>query len=698
MGVALMLISFFDLGLGISGLVAIITCQLCSKFFNFDSANIFDGSYTYNALMLGLAMGSFYQVGVSYFIVLVVGSMMCFFFTVWIAGRLSAKGLPFLSVPFFIAIWILLLGLSNFNGIKLISKEVFSLQQWCPAAFRYVTEWVGESSWRDVIHVYLRSLSAIIFQYNDLAGLVIAVLILIHSRMAFALTIYGFLLGYFFYYYFEGNFTTLIYSYIGFNFILSAIALGGFFIVPSAKSHLLLLFVIPVTALMLSALYTIFGRLQLPMYSLPYNIVVLLILGVLQMRYQSRGLQLVVYQQYSPELNHYKNTYYQKRFAGQTYYHLFLPVIGEWYIPQGQSGDITHKGEWQHAWDFDVRDNNGRTFRDPGTDLRNYYCYDAPVTAPQAGRVVAVKDGVQDNLIGIINTLENWGNTVIIMHAEGLYTKLSHLKPQSIKVKEGDYVRAGEVIASCGSSGRSPEPHLHFQVQATPYIGSHTLKYPLAYYLVKKEDEYSFHAFDIPGENETVRNVVSTPLLHNAFDFVPGKEVNWKVTEGGKEYNNAWTVYADAYNKKYLQCNKTNAVAYFVNDGVLFYFTDFYGDKHSLLYKFYISFHKVLLGYYKGAAVTDWLMPQVFFNVFTRSMQDFFAPFFHFIEGKYQFAFGAVDRGHFPGHITMLTKATGRLFHKEIKTINAKIYIDTKGIANIEIENGKHKTTAHCVY
>ena len=254
------------------------------------------------------------------------------------------------------------------------------------------------------------------------------------------------------------------------------------------------------------------------------------------------------------------------------------------------------------------------------------------------------------------------------------------------------------MIATCGSSGRSPEPHLHFQVQATPYIGSHTLKYPLAYYLVKKNEEYSFHAFDIPGENETVRNVVSTPLLYNAFDFVPGKEINWKVTEDGKDYTNTWTVYADAYNKKYLHCSKTDAIAYFVNDGVLFYFTDFYGNKGSLLYQFYISFHKVLLGYYRGAEVTDWLMPQVFFDVFTRSVQDFLAPFFHFIEGKYQFRFGAVDNGHFPEHISFITKATGRLFYRDIKTINAKVYIDTKGIANIEIENGKHKTIAHCVY
>ena len=71
------------------------------------------------------------------------------------------------------------------------------------------------------------------------------------------------------------------------------------------------------------------------------------------------------------------------------------------------------------------------------------------------------------------------GNTVIIKHAEGLYSKLCHLQKDSVNVKAGDNVYCGQVIGRVGNSGRSPYPHLHFQLQSTQYIGSKTLKYPL---------------------------------------------------------------------------------------------------------------------------------------------------------------------------------------------------------------------------
>src|ERR1035437_6964427 len=69
LGIALMIISFFDPGIGISGIIAIITCQLSSLFFNFNRTSIFDGAYTYNALLVGLAMGSFYQMSFPFLVV-----------------------------------------------------------------------------------------------------------------------------------------------------------------------------------------------------------------------------------------------------------------------------------------------------------------------------------------------------------------------------------------------------------------------------------------------------------------------------------------------------------------------------------------------------------------------------------------------------------------------------------------------------
>ena len=696
LGMVLMLVSFADLGVGVSGLVTIVVCQICTVFFNFNRSYIFDGAYTFNALMVGLAMGGMYELSIHYLIVLVIASMFTFFLTVLISGKMANAGLPMLSLPFLITIWTVFLSLSNFSGIQLVSKQMFSLQVWFPHLFESVSSWFDQFAFKDVVHLYLRSLSAIFFQYNDLTGLIIAIALLFHSRMSFALTIYGFLIGYFFYHFLEGDFTPLVYSYIGFNFMLTAIALGGFFIVPSTKSHLLLLFVVPVTALLLSALHTLFTYFNLPLFSLPFNIIVVLMVGVLRMRYWSAGLQLVTLQQYSPELNHYKTAYAEKRFKGQTYFHIFLPIIGEWYVSQGHEGNITHKDGWKHAWDFDVRDEKGETFHLPGFDVKDYYCYDLPVVSPSFGWVVKVLDGVQDNLIKDVNLEQNWGNTIIIKHGEGIYSKLSHLKPYSIKVKEGDYVRSGEVIASCGSSGRSPEPHLHFQLQANPYIGSKTFQYPLAHYLVKNEDDYEFHSFDYPKESEVVRNMILNPLMANAFGFIQGKEYIWEVKENGKTRTETWNAYVDIYNKQYLYCPEMNATAYYVNDGNVFYFTDFYGNKGSLLYAFYLICQKMIMGCYKGVVIKDLLQHDVFFNPIIRALQDFIAPFYHFLEGSYETHFSEVDDYLNPELIKLGTICRGKMFGKVVKSLQGEVVIHSNGIQQITFNNKGKEITATC--
>ncbi|MCK7534437.1 MAG: hypothetical protein MZV63_27165 [Marinilabiliales bacterium] len=44
---------------------------------------------------------------------------------------------------------------------------------------------------------------------------------------------------------------------------------------------------------------------------------------------------------------------------------------------------------------------------------------------------------------------------------------------------------------------------------------------------------------------------------------------------------------------------------YFVNEGDIFYFTHFEGDKHSLLYHFYLGSYKVIYGFYRGLEDED---------------------------------------------------------------------------------------------
>ncbi len=41
---------------------------------------------------------------------------------------------------------------------------------------------------------------------------------------------------------------------------------------------------------------------------------------------------------------------------------------------------------------------------------------------------------------------------------------IAHIQKGSLKVKEGDQVKAGDLLGSVGNSGNSSEPHIHFHV------------------------------------------------------------------------------------------------------------------------------------------------------------------------------------------------------------------------------------------
>jgi len=693
----LLIVSFFDIGAGISGVIAVMIGQITALLFNFTHKLIKNGTYTYNALMVGMAIGIFYDFNLSFLILLIVASILTFFITIWFLTSLANKGLPFLSIPFLLVVWIIILGADNFTALELNEKETLSLTKYFPQIFSKTSAFVTTLPISNVLHLYFRSLGAIFFQFNDLAGIFITIGILIYSRIAFVLSIFGFAIGYLFYFYLEGDFSQLIYSYIGFNFILTAIALGGFFIIPSKKSFLILLLTIPIIALLISALHTLFTIFGLPLYSLPFNIVVLLFLSAMAVRHKTSGLQLVTLQQFSPEKNHYKYYNSVDRFSSETYFHISLPTIGNWRISQGYNGDITHKGEWGQALDFDVIDKSDKTFKEPGINLKDYYCYDLPVIAPASGYVVEILDGIEDNVVGDVDLENNWGNTIVIKHGEYIYSKLSHLKINTIQCKIGSYVKKGDVIAYCGSSGRSPEPHLHFQLQSTPFIGSKTLKYPISYYLTKSNDSYKFHAFDIPKQNEIVTNFKITNLLKSAFHFIPGKKMKFEVNENNKKsYLTDWEIFTTPSNQTYIYCHQTKSTAYFVNNGTLFYFTDFYGNKKSFLHYFYIALHKILLGYYKGVEVEDKLLIDAFFNPLIKGVHDFTAPFFHYCKATFKMNFSSVLNEHQPEKITCKTIAKGTYFGKESSRIISEIEIENNQIEKIRILVDNKKITAIC--
>jgi murein DD-endopeptidase MepM/ murein hydrolase activator NlpD len=58
-----------------------------------------------------------------------------------------------------------------------------------------------------------------------------------------------------------------------------------------------------------------------------------------------------------------------------------------------------------------------------------------------------------------------YGWMLVIDHGNGFRTLYAHMYPEDVKVRVGQKVSKGQVIALVGSNGWSTGPHLHFEVR-----------------------------------------------------------------------------------------------------------------------------------------------------------------------------------------------------------------------------------------
>lgn len=84
---------------------------------------------------------------------------------------------------------------------------------------------------------------------------------------------------------------------------------------------------------------------------------------------------------------------------------------------------------------------------------------DFPV--PKGNNIHALAEGKVSN-IGY--NKDGWGYYVDIKHSDGYTTRYAHLQEGGIKVKKGQEIKDGAIIALSGMTGGATGPHLHLEV------------------------------------------------------------------------------------------------------------------------------------------------------------------------------------------------------------------------------------------
>lgn len=115
---------------------------------------------------------------------------------------------------------------------------------------------------------------------------------------------------------------------------------------------------------------------------------------------------------------------------------------------QGNRAIVSHRGWDEFAYDF---------------------------TMPEGTAICAARSGT---VIGVVQEHDGNGyhwpnNWVALRHEDGTLGYYLHIQKQGSRVKQGDFVAQGQVIAASGNVGNSMLPHLHFHV--TDADRKHTL-------------------------------------------------------------------------------------------------------------------------------------------------------------------------------------------------------------------------------
>lgn len=583
-GFLFLLITFFNPNVAISGLITVAAAYVFARFIHMGDSFLNTGFYTYNPLLVGLSIGYLFKLSfLTLFFLVAMGIFTYIISVILYYVFYTYFRLPVFSLPFVLVTFISYLASSKFTNLYVTSMY---------SNFSYQSLDLNLPYW---LMGYFKAFGVIFFQPFVVPGILTAIIVLIMSRILFLMSILGYFVGSLTMWMLVGSSVEAFSNINNFNFILIAMAVGSVYLVPSVKSFTIAGIAVGIATIFLESVSVFWSTYAIPGFTLPFNIISLSFIYM---------LGLIEYPDMIPALKNTPEEALDNYISNKRRYRGFpigimLPFSGKWSVWQGFNGSWTHKGNWKYAYDFIITDEKGNSYKNDGTSLDHFYCYKKPVLAPIRGRVVKVVNSLQDNDVGKVDKVNNWGNLVIIQSEDHYYVELSHLSPGSVKCREGDWVERGSFIGACGNSGYSPQPHIHIQVQKEESIGAYSLPFSFISYAIKS----IAYSHGNPKEKDILEPLHWDKSAENSISFTLDESSQYKVLHNGKEIDQLHTVVKlESDGTTYLDSGKGKLYFGFIN-GTLYHYSIEGDDPYLAL--FMIAIPRMPLAYRKGLQWSD---------------------------------------------------------------------------------------------
>ncbi|WP_428826703.1 urea transporter [Azonexus sp. IMCC34842] len=409
------------------------------------------------------------------------------------------------------------------TGYCVVASCLFVLCPNCTVlASATMAPWLQPTDALGWLESFVRSMGGLVYSPSLQFGALVCLAMLLWSRAAFLTGVIAWSSGALAGLAFQALGFPYFFLPLSYNFFLVGIALGAVLFLPTRKTLLISLIAGVLCSFVGLTLQVVFAGGSISYLPISSMLTIWLGIGALMLAGRNAVAKRYSSSRFPPEVAWCRDTCLAQRF-GDSDPLLAVPLSGPLRVSQGFAGGITHAGAWSHAFDFQ------RPASHNGGVGENESIWGATVLSPVAGTVERVRNDVPDNPLGGSNFADNWGNHVVIRLERDGWLLVAHLMRGSIGVSVGSRVEPGTIIGRVGNSGRSPEPHLHMQIQVAAKVGAPTKPFKLANYLSHNDSSGAWlrwTASGIPIRDSLLEAATPNPQVYGLLStMMPGSAV-----------------------------------------------------------------------------------------------------------------------------------------------------------------------------